>query len=470
MPSRGHFHISQLLKLWTHLVVFVLLLGGTTAKAAANSTVSDLRFGVGADKKTRIVVELSEKPEYTIALDKSAGKEQVILTLKGTQFAIGGAALDAGTGKGTGAVLGYQYKRNGNNAVIIFGLANPALPQKPFTIDKTASKPVYRLVIDLKSVPSAVFAAALPASAKPKPVEAPKIAEATKAVTPPSPTTPPKTTPPVNKTPEKQPVQVKKPDPIVKTVTAENVPVPRVKPVRKKIKRGQLIVIDAGHGGKDPGSIGKTGLYEKQVTLAAARELRGELSRRGYKVLMTRNNDSYIELEERAIFARDKKADLFISLHADSIKAKNVRGASVYTIDDKGSKRVAAEKLSLGDFEIQGQHVEGIEGQIMLDVVQGLTKEKSAVLAQAIIQELKGLVPMVNNTHRRANLRVLLDPDTPAVMLEMGYMSNPRDEANLKSTRWRRKTMLAVADAIDTYFEQNPSQTEFSAYGSAGGK
>ena len=490
-------------KFMAKLIAWLVLMPALWVGSVANAgTVSDLRFGIDAQKRTRIVVEFSERPDYTLKIEQVGGKNQMVLTLRQTTFAIGGAPTQAGTGKGIGAVLGYRYTSTGTTGKVIFGLSGTALPAKDFIISKSASKPVYRLVIDMKTVSNQKFLASIPAALKTTPKPSPEIAGKEPQKAPP-------VTPPVEivKAPVEVPEEI---SPAVATVAetlkktgdliaeqvskaaeverqaqklaSEIIPVPTLNPARRTLPRrkGIKVVIDAGHGGRDPGSVGKSGLYEKQVTLASAKELSRQLSKRGYKVIMTRNDDSYIELEDRAVFARDQKADLFISLHADSIKASKVRGASVYTLDDEGTDRFAKKFLSQGNPRIKGAAVpSGVVGSIVLNVAQSSSAKQSSLLAMGIIKELKGLVPMVNNTHREADLNVLLDPDTPAVLLEMGFMSNAMDEANLKSKKWREKTMAGVASAIDSYCMQpaQPGQpvhcgalTLASSLGSAGGK
>ncbi len=470
---------------------------------AVAGTVSDLRFGIDAHDQTRIVIEFSERPDYTLKVEQVGAKKQMVLTLRQATFAIGGAPRQAGTGKGLGEVVGYRYTSSGTTGTVIFGLSGTALPIEDFIMSKTVNKPVYRLVIDMKSVSNQKFLANITEAPKKTPEALPEIAGKTTEQAAPTkapvdaPVSAPKPAPvaiveappaaPAAKTTAKTAAdliaeQVKKAaedERQAQQLAADIIPVPTLNPARRTLPRrkGIKVVIDAGHGGRDPGSVGKSGLYEKQVTLASAKELSRQLSKRGYKVIMTRNDDSYIELEDRAVFARDQKADLFISLHADSIKASKVRGASVYTLDDEGSDRFAKKFLSQGNPRIKGAAVPtGVVGSIVLNVAQSSSADQSSLLAIGIIKELKGLVPMVNNTHREADLNVLLDPDTPAVLLEMGFMSNAMDEANLKSKKWREKTMAGVASAIDSYCLEAAQPARCgrlslaSSLGSAGGK
>ena len=231
-----------------------------------------------------------------------------------------------------------------------------------------------------------------------------------------------------------------------KKITKQSAPVPAVK---------QVIVIDPGHGGLDPGSQGQSGTQEKTVTLAAALELADILKKRGkYKIILTREDDKRLRPGEREELARDANADLFISLHADAISKPVVRGASVYTLSKKGSARSAALAKSDGDpYGLNLEQYDGIVSDIMLDIAQDETLNASSQFAELLIEKLSGKTPMLNRSHRTGNLRVLLAPDVPAVLLEMAFISNVKDESNLNSVVWRKRSMGAVADAIDEYFK-----------------
>ena len=219
-----------------------------------------------------------------------------------------------------------------------------------------------------------------------------------------------------------------------------------------------VVVIDAGHGGSDPGALGPDGVREADVTLAAALALKDALVRLGgYKVVLTRSKDERVAYEERTQIARGAQAGLFISLHADSISNSKVRGASIYTLSKTGSERSAREALSQEDYKVFGADLEKenpVVGGILYSKAQEWTGTESDRFAQALISKLAGVTPLLNNTHRKGNLIVLLSPDVPAVLLELAFISNAKDETNLKSPAWRKRTMGAVANAIDDYFTE----------------
>lgn len=217
----------------------------------------------------------------------------------------------------------------------------------------------------------------------------------------------------------------------------------------------KTVVIDAGHGGKDPGAIGSNG-YEKDVTLAAALALKARLERTGrYRVVMTRSADVYVPLETRVPIARKSGADLFISLHADSGPTTSTRGASVYTLADRAVAR-SAKLVSKDDWFMKAglQGDRGVSG-ILFDLTQRSTKNRSAKFAEMLLDRISnGDMMLLRRSHREAGLAVLLAPDVPAVLLEMGFVNNAEDEAFLRDPAGRARLMNAVGDSIDAYFAQ----------------
>ena len=237
----------------------------------------------------------------------------------------------------------------------------------------------------------------------------------------------------------------------------DSVPYPRVQP-RKVIKRivKPVIVIDPGHGGRDPGAIGKKGTQEKAITYNAAQELKAILAKSGkYKVIVTRRGDQYIAHDERLRIARAGGADLFISIHADSTRNSSARGASVYTLADRAkgrSKRLVNSQNWILDVDLAKQS--DPVGDILVDLAQRKTESQSEQFANILLKNLEGKTKLIGNSHRRAGYYVLLAPDVPAVLLELGFLSNLNDEALLKSKKHRRKILTAVKGSVDQYFKQ----------------
>ncbi len=222
-----------------------------------------------------------------------------------------------------------------------------------------------------------------------------------------------------------------------------------------------LVVIDAGHGGKDPGAI-SGGVQEKDLTLAMARALRDELLRGGgVRVALTRSEDRYLFLGERSAIARQLGADLFISLHADSTEvATGVTGATVYTLSAKGSNEVAermAARENAAD-SINGVKIEGQSdavGAILVDLSQRESLQKSELFARLILREGQGLMPFKETLPQSAAFAVLKAPDVPSVLFETGYINNPADLSRLRSEAGRLALAQTLARAIRVFFARS---------------
>lgn len=234
-------------------------------------------------------------------------------------------------------------------------------------------------------------------------------------------------------------------------------------PSRQKDDEGQTaaksekrftVVIDPGHGGIDGGANGLSGTVEKDVTLAFARELRDQLSKSGdLDVFLTHEDDAFLRLDERVRFAREKSADLFISIHADTIRLKGISGATVYTVSDQASDAASAAlatRENLSD-QLAGIKIEDEDHQIadiLVDLIRRETHAFSVRFAKTLVAELKQSVTMINNPHRMAGFRVLRAPDVPSVLIELGYLSNESDEKHLLDTEWRAKAAGGIVDAV----------------------
>lgn len=219
------------------------------------------------------------------------------------------------------------------------------------------------------------------------------------------------------------------------------------------------IVIDAGHGGIDGGAEGPAGSMEKNVTLSFAEALKVALEEKdGIRVAMTRTDDSFLSLSARVRRARDEAADLLISLHADSISVRSLRGATVYTLSDKASDAVAQ---SLVDQENREDAIVGASlgnapeaiAAILVDLARTETRVFSTGLARQVISSFEGQVKLINNPLRHAGFRVLQAPDVPSVLVEMGYLSNREDEKLLNDEEWRDNTAQLLAQSVENYRE-----------------
>jgi N-acetylmuramoyl-L-alanine amidase len=220
----------------------------------------------------------------------------------------------------------------------------------------------------------------------------------------------------------------------------------------------RLVMLDPGHGGKDPGAIGYSGTYEKQVALAAAQELQRQLEATGrYRVVLTRTRDVFIPLEDRVAIAQSHGAALFVSMHADALNDHNVRGASVYTLANTASdaqtaqlaqRENSADRFGGPSFRNTSPEV----ANILSSLVRQETRIGSARMAHDMVTQLDQDVPMLQNPGRHAGFVVLKAADIPSVLVEMGFMSNPRDEAALRRPDHRAKVAMAMKRAVEGYF------------------
>ncbi|MCV9997366.1 N-acetylmuramoyl-L-alanine amidase [Pararhizobium sp. YC-54] len=219
-----------------------------------------------------------------------------------------------------------------------------------------------------------------------------------------------------------------------------------------------VVAVDAGHGGIDTGAIGsETKMEEKSVTLAFAGELVAALNKEsGVKAVLTRDKDEFLSLPERVQTARQHGANLFISLHADTLKQRDIRGATVYTISDKASDHLAAnlaERENLSD-EIAGVAFKSEPAEvadILIDLTRRETQAFSVNLARSVVSSFEGQINLINNPHRHAGFRVLQAPDVPSILLELGFLSNKEDEKLLVDPVWRRKVADLLAVAVRGY-------------------
>lgn len=366
---------------------------------AAPPTVRVTAVQIGAEgKATRVVVESDEPLTYHVFL-LAAGTHRVVVDMPRVRWSLNGLTAESGAGKGGGVVSGFRFAHNTTTTSrLVLDLAKPATVSRDFALTPKAKGEKHRIVLDLEPATPEAFAKA----------------------------------------------------------AAGDMGGP--KPVAHKAARKPLVVIDAGHGGKDPGALSKDGLKEKDVTLATALALRDELlATERFDVALTRSTDVFLELEDRPTKARNLGADLFISIHADAGAKPATRGASVYTLSPDGEKRIdTARKQNdwILDVEVDSNRPT-VVNQILADLVQRETKNQSTRFAEMVAYSLADAGwPTLENTHRKKGLYVLLSPDVPAALLEMGFMTNDKDVAALVSEKERKKLVQAVAIAIDAYFDE----------------
>ncbi len=242
---------------------------------------------------------------------------------------------------------------------------------------------------------------------------------------------------------------------------------PQTTTAAKKQNTKKIVVIDAGHGGHDPGAIGYSGVHEKNITLAMAKELKRQLDRKGsYKVYLTRSSDIFIPLRKRVEIARKYKADLFISVHADSALNRKATGLSVYTLSETASDKEAA---ALAERENKADIIGGLNlyeqskevSDVLISLAQRETRNRSSEFAKCLVDQMRKSVKLISDTHRFAGFAVLKAPDIPSVLLEMGYLSNKNEERLLRQESYRRKLAASTVKAIDRYFEDMKHKSLF---------
>jgi N-acetylmuramoyl-L-alanine amidase len=357
---------------------------------AATETAQLLKLRFGGDAaETRIVVDLDAAASLKVLAD-GASDRRVVLQLPGVTAAAG---LQ---GASHGLVKAWMVEPAPGGARIFMDLANDGQVKRRFLLPPADGIDHYRYVIDVAAMPRVTMTSA---GGQPVPL-------------------------------------IRPPFPVEKAAL----------PLKK------VVAVDAGHGGKDIGAQGRLG-FEKDINLAAALSLKSRLEKTGrYQVVLTRGSDSYIPLETRVRIAQRANADLFISLHSDSATDPALKGASVYTLADHATGR--SQKFVSRDDWFMKASLTGDQGvrDILFDLTQRATRNRSAVFAQTLVTNVEGRAPLLRRSQRDAGFMVLLAPEVPAVLLEMGFVSNPDDEARLRDPAARARFMDAVGTAIDSYF------------------
>lgn len=227
--------------------------------------------------------------------------------------------------------------------------------------------------------------------------------------------------------------------------------------------RDIVVAIDAGHGGVDPGSIGKRGTYEKHVTLAIARRLKERIDREpGMRAILTRDDDTFVEHRERIRRARRQQADMFVSVHADSYTNRSVAGSSVYVLSARGASDESARWLA--DRENAADLIGGVTlddkdsvlASVLLDLSQGASMSASVDAAEKVMHELYQIGNITNRGVKHAGFLVLKSPDIPSLLVETGFISNPTEESRLLDAKHQQKLAEAIHQGVRAYFYANP--------------
>ena len=366
--------------------------------------VSDARLG-GDENQTRFIADLSRKVDlhaFTLA-----DPYRVVIDIPQVTFRL--APKVGETGRGLVKAFRFGLIMQGGSRIVL-DLTKPVRIEKAFVLDPAEGHPA-RLVLDLAATDRESFLRTLTQENKPPPP-----AESAR-----KPDTPEKT---------------EKPDP------------------------RPLIVLDPGHGGIDNGTRAPSGETEKALVLDFALLLRDQIEKTGkYRVLMTRTDDTFVQLGERVRIARARQASLFISIHADALRRVDgeAQGATIYTLSDTASD---AEAARLADAENRADVIAGINlsaepdniAGILIDFAQRETKTFSLHFARTLANELKSVARLHKHPLKSAGFKVLKAPDVPSVLIELGYVSNQQDLKQLTSGAWRTRTVASTVQAIDVFF------------------
>ncbi len=382
------------------LALLASLAGGALPVPALGAAEPLLAFGArvaGDDARTRIVIDFEKQPDFTIHY--VAAPERVIVDLPATAF---GFPSDDLAARGLFTDIRYGTMDEASARIVL-----------------TAKKPVKLVLAEVQANDDGSYRLVLDAEVTSKDIFADLVR--TQVWQPPIPD-------------QDEPIVMGRQDSLFS------------------------VAVDAGHGGIDAGATGATTKTpEKAITLAFAKLLAERLNTiPGVKAFLTREDDTFLSLSERVALARRGNADLFISLHADTLAQKDIRGATVYTLSDKASDRMAEnlaarENLSdqLAGYSVQSGPPEVAD--ILLDLARRETQAFALALASNVVESFEGQIGLINNPHRYASFQVLRAPDIPSVLLELGFLSNPEDEKLLLDDSWRGKVTERLSEAVRRY-------------------
>lgn len=392
----------------------ILAAGLFSVFAGASAVANDLthvRFGAH-DDFSRVVIEADRPIEFDAFVLAEPGP-RLVVSLPGAQWQV--ADLSNGQGMGHGLFESFRFDPSGQNPRVIFNLDGPARIVQQMTLDPAGGG--YRMVIDIAEAPREEF------------VQLAGFPERSQTLT---------------------------------QLLAE---VADVTPDLGVCRRAR-IVIDPGHGGRDPGALQRHGGgHEASVNLAAALVLRDLLNATGrFDVFLTRETDVFIELEDRVRIARAAQADMFISLHSDAAGSHSARGAATYVLSSSGVDRSRTRAERQGDWFLpeSGQRPAEVNA-ILFDISMGDKLNRSRQFATELLGEVRSVTPLLRDTPEHRGFLVLLDAQFPAVLFEMGFLSNPQDARNLNDANHRRRLMQSIVDALESHFPGCDAGTTYAA-------
>jgi N-acetylmuramoyl-L-alanine amidase len=380
----------------TVVVMAAALAVAAARPARAEIVATGAAFSV-VEGATRFALELSAEPVHRVFVVD--GPPRVVIDLEAVAFRLDGEAPP------DGLVASWRYgPLTARDGRIVIDLAAPALAVREFFLPPLAGRPG-RLILDFERTDPTRFAAA---------------ARSATAFAP--------------------------------------------APARETPRDGPVVVIDPGHGGVDPGASTRDRRLEKDIVLDFSKRLRDaiEATHPVYTVRLTRSDDRFLSLSQRIRIARAYRADLFISIHADSAPEDFVRGASVYTLSERPSDAEAAalaarENLADTVSGIVEPNVQEDVSSILADLMRRETKTFSHAFAEHLVTAMTGRISLNTKPHRFARFRVLMAHDIPSVLVELGYLTNEADTADLSDPGWRDKAIAAIVDAVGAFFADEPA-------------
>jgi N-acetylmuramoyl-L-alanine amidase len=410
------------------MAVFLVMMTGFHVRAAENS-ITGLRLGsvdIGGQPALRVVIEISNPARASLKL--LSNPYRFVVDFADTDWQVDGIASRGPLSRDP--ATSYRFGNpDPTTGRVVIEMNAPAAPVRRFTLP-AAEGGGHRLVFDLADRGPTAFQLAGQALA----------AEGARDYT-------------ASQSPAPDDGAEPMPKPVPQS-TAK--PAVTITPPKARPKKWRVF-IDAGHGGKDPGAIGRSKTREKDITLAASRELADKLRSTGLiEPILSRSDDRYLKLRQRIQLARDREADVFISLHADAAPSAKARGISVFTLSDTASDKEAA---LLARKENQADLIGGPDLSVedpdaageLLRMFQRESMNQSTYLANAILRQIRDLPGGDRRGHRFAGFAVLKAPDMPSVLVEMGFITNREDETNLRDPAYRAKLLERLARAIIAY-------------------
>ncbi|MEM7047195.1 MAG: N-acetylmuramoyl-L-alanine amidase [Pseudomonadota bacterium] len=411
-----------------------------TVAQAATPELRGIRIGVHEDY-TRVVVEFSQEAATKVDLRDAYNR----LWITGEEVTMPDEIIPTPRG-----LVKATQITSINPLIFVLDLVQESRILKTFTIAPREGYG-FRLVVDIAP------AVEDQKTSSPAPVSLPAV------VPPPPPLLPAKTAPPVVPPLSSAPAASSDagPTPLRPPRFAPGPSAPQSPAWQEPVWQERvLVVIDAGHGGRDPGAQGFDGSQEKDIVLAATKIISEVMTASGrYEVVLTRESDRYIGLRERVEKARSADADIFISLHADSLHDNSIYGVHVYTLTDEAGDEEAQQLLGQEDTQnvMADEALENNDPMlawILLDLTQRATMHDSRRLAYHIVRQLQERVPMTRNAHRHAGFMVLRAVDVPSVLIELGFLSNPRDVRALNDPAYISRIAQGLVQALDQYVQE----------------